>query len=109
MSEVYFFDALSGTRVVMNADFGRASRLRSEVAQPVPSPWTWIGVDWGKAMPSDNAPEPELPEGVSESGGRYFADCCRCERECDVTEFMDEAADIDFTQWFGGCSPGCCP
>ena len=69
---------------------------------------------WGRcgraiADPQVSAPEPMLPEGVSDISGRFFADCCVCERRCDVTEFMDEAADIDFTRWHGGCGPACCP
>jgi hypothetical protein len=104
-----FFDPLRGERVAMNFDFGRSMSLR-HAADTLATPIPHVGDDWTSATSGDNAPEPLLPEGVTDhSSGRYFANCCRCERECDVTEFMDEAADIDFTQWFGGCGPRCCP
>lgn len=102
-----FFDHLLGANVVMNFDFGRAVRLRHE-AELLATPQPVVGDDWTCAAPSDSAPEAELPEGVSESGGRFFANCCCCERECDVTEFIADA-DIDFTGWYGGCGPACCP
>ena len=103
-----FFDHMTGDRRELNFDFGRAMRLRFEaelLATPVPH----VGDDWTHATTGDNAPEPELPEGVSMRKGRFFADCCCCQRECDVTEFMDEAADINFEEWYGGCGPRCCP
>lgn len=105
-----FFDHLAGALREFHFDFGRAMRLRHE-AELLATPVMPSGDDWSKATKADDAPEPELPEGVSESGGRYFADCCRCERECDVSEWIgtDETDDIDFTQWFGGCSERCCP
>jgi len=108
VSETYFFDALSGARVVMNAAFGRGTRLRAE-ADLLATPARHVGDDWANSTANDNAPKLDLPDGVDERGGRYFADCCHCERTCDVTEFMAEAADIDFTQWHGGCGPSCCP
>ena len=105
--QTYFFDALQGIRIAMNFDFGRAMRQRHE-AELIAKPARRVGSDWASSTPSDNAPEAELPEGLSDFSGRFFADCCRCGRRCDVTEFIDEDG-IDFTRWHGGCGPGCTP
>lgn len=104
-----FFDHLSGVRRELNFEFGRAMTLRF-LTDLVVTPAPPVGDDLTNATANDNAPEQMLPEGVSDSGGRYFADCCRCGSECDVSEWIgtDETDDIDFTQWFGGCGPSCC-
>ena len=104
-----FFDHCSGELRELNFDFGRGTRLRAEV-EALSTTTPRVGDDWANAMPTDNEPEPALPEGVSESGGTYFADCCCCGRACDVSEWIgtDETEDIDFEDWYGCCGPSCC-
>lgn len=110
MKAGYFFDALLGQCIAMNFDFGRAMTMR-HAAEVLATPQPVTGDDFSHAMKSDKPAidDDMLPEGVSGGDGKYFADCCCCERECDVTEFMGERDGIDFTRWYGGCSDRCCP
>lgn len=108
MTAVRFFDALQGKVVSMNFDFGRAMRERHE-AEILTATKPIADGTASCVTSSDMAVSDELfPDGLSESGGSYFADCCCCGRECNVTEFVGEE-EIDFARWYGGCGPGCTP
>ena len=70
----HFFDVLSGERRVMNFDFGRAMRKRHE-AQILSTPKPTAGEAEQCVTRSDMEVAKELlPEGLTESGGTYFAD-----------------------------------
>ena len=72
----------------------------------------WYSDSTKKLKDAVNKPEPlDLPEGVDEyTDGTYRVTCCRCDRLCDVTDFIDVIMESPepYRHYCGG-SPGCCP
>jgi hypothetical protein len=72
---------------------------------------TWFTKSWARATAELAATEPaerELPEGISERGGVYFADCCICGSETELPVGIDEIPMVGY-EHYGNCGPSCCP
>lgn len=64
----------------------------------------------GAILSDDNGPIaeiiPDLPDGVTEKDGKYFARCCICDRSYEL--FIDPG-EFDQDMSYCGGSPPCCP
>lgn len=52
--------------------------------------------------------EDDLPDGITERDGKFYADCCRCERETEIYCDISEIPNDGYEHYCGG-SPRCCP
>lgn len=64
--------------------------------------------DWFADFSTQDAPEPEVPEGIDECGGVYFATCSMCEKFEALWVDIKEIPQTGYIHYCGG-SPRCCP
>ncbi len=75
-------------------DFGRWLAQQTPIPQP----------------PTSTVPltEDDLPEGITEHDGAYFAACCVCGEDGPIHVDLREIPATDYQHYCGG-SPRCCP
>lgn len=89
----FFYDLAARIFETLGNKVG-ADRARALAASPVPS--------------STPLPDDDLPEGITEHDGVYFAVCCCCGKDDAISVDLREIPATDYQHYCGG-SPRCCP